>query len=91
MKVAIIGAGLVAKTFHIPAFQACEGVKITAIYDRKPEKAKALADAVGAEPFSDYDELLRHGDIDAVSICTPNRPSLPDGSEGRQGSEEYIS
>ena len=70
MKVAIIGAGLVAKTFHIPAFQACEGVKITAIYDRKPEKAKALADAVGAEPFSDYDELLRHGDIDAVSICT---------------------
>ena len=42
MRVAVIGAGLVAKTFHVPAFLACPGVEISAVYDRRLEKAEAL-------------------------------------------------
>lgn len=70
MKLAIIGAGLVAKTFHIPSFLNCPGVEITAIYDRKEAKARALAEPLGAKVYTDYDKLLSDGDIDAVSICT---------------------
>lgn len=70
MKLAIIGAGLVAKTFHIPAFLNCPGVEITAIYDRKEAKAQALASPLGAAVYTDYDRLLAESGVDAVSICT---------------------
>ena len=70
MKIAIIGAGLVAQTFHIPAFLSHEGVEITAIYDRKLEKAKKVAEPLRAKAYDDYDELLKDENVDAVSICT---------------------
>ena len=70
MRVAVIGAGLVAKTFHVPAFLACPGVEISAVYDRRLEKAEALAAPLGAKAFTDYGELLRSGAADAVTICT---------------------
>ena len=70
MKLAIIGAGLVAQTFHIPAFLSHEGVEITAIYDRRIEKAEAVAEPLGAKAYDDYDELLKDENVDAVSICT---------------------
>lgn len=70
MRLAIIGAGLVARSFHIPAFLKCGDVEIAAIYDRKEEKAKALADPLGAKVYTDYNKLLSDPDIDAVSICT---------------------
>ena len=69
MKLAIIGAGVIAQTRHVSAFQA-NGVEIAAIYDRRAEKAHALADPLGAKAYTDYDELLRESDVDAVSICT---------------------
>lgn len=70
MKLAIIGAGLVAQTFHIPAFLSHKGVEITAIYDRRMEKAIKVAEPLGAKAYDDYDELLKDENVDAVSICT---------------------
>ena len=69
MKVGIIGAGLIAQTRHVPALLA-NGVEITAVYDRKAEKAHALADPLGAKAYTDYNELLRDSNVDTVSICT---------------------
>lgn len=70
MKLAIIGAGLVAKTFHIPSFQRCRDVQITAVCDMYEPAAAAMAGPLGAKVYTDYRELLRDADVDAVSICT---------------------
>lgn len=70
MKLAIIGAGLVAKTYHIPSFLRCKDVNITAICDVYEPAAQALAEPLGAKVYTDYRELLNDPDIDAVSICT---------------------
>ena len=69
MKIAIIGAGLIAQTRHVPALLA-NGVEITAVYDRRAEKAHAMADPLGAQAYTDYHELLKDENVDAVSICT---------------------
>lgn len=69
MKLAIIGAGVIAQTRHVPAFLS-NGVEITAVYDRRAEKAHTIADPLNAKVYTDYDELLRTGDADNVSICT---------------------
>lgn len=70
MNLAIIGAGLAAQTFHIPAFSGCEGVQIAAVYDRNGDKARSAAARAGARPYTDYGELLKDPGVDAVSICT---------------------
>ncbi len=69
MKIAIIGAGLVARTFHVPSFLNC-GAEITAVYDRKEAKAVEMAAPLGAKAYTDYAELLKDANVDAVSICT---------------------
>lgn len=70
MKLAIIGAGLVARTFHVPAFLRCKNVQITAVCDVNEPAAKAMAEPLGAAVYTDYQELLRSSDVDTVSICT---------------------
>ena len=70
MKLAIIGAGLVAKTFHIPAFLRCKDVQITAVCDVYEPAASAMAEPLGAAVYTDFQEMLHCADVDTVTICT---------------------
>jgi predicted dehydrogenase len=47
VSVGIIGAGEIARKFHIPVLVNMPDVKIAWIYDKRPESAKALAHAYG--------------------------------------------
>ena len=50
-----------------------DNVEIVATCDILPERAEEIARLVGAEhTFTDYRELLKLPEIDAVDICTPN-------------------
>jgi len=40
INVAIIGAGEIVKTFHLPAWKKIKGIKIVGIVDKKVNKAK---------------------------------------------------
>ncbi|WP_018931209.1 Gfo/Idh/MocA family protein [Gracilibacillus lacisalsi] len=75
LKVALIGAGGIATDVHIPAYRKVpEQVEIVAIADVAYEKAKAVASEHGIQAaFDDYHTMLRETDIDAVSVCVPNK------------------
>lgn len=75
LRVAIIGAGSIARTAHIPAYLSLpEEVDIVGIYARNPGKGKAVAESFGiASHFSDHLEMLRTLRPDLVSVCVPNR------------------
>jgi UDP-N-acetyl-2-amino-2-deoxyglucuronate dehydrogenase len=47
-------------------------VKLVAVADIVPERAKAVADQYGIDAHGSLEELLARPDIDAVSICTPS-------------------
>ncbi|MDX8044511.1 Gfo/Idh/MocA family oxidoreductase [Gracilibacillus sp. S3-1-1] len=75
LKVGLIGAGGIATSVHIPAYQKlAEQVEIVAVADVVYDKAKSVANEHGINlAFSDYGEMLKELDMDAVSICVPNK------------------
>lgn len=75
LRVAIIGAGNIARTAHIPAYlNLPEEVEVVGIYARNPEAGKAVAESFGIRNhFSDHREMLRTLKPDLVSVCVPNR------------------
>ncbi|MGH8849521.1 MAG: Gfo/Idh/MocA family protein [Casimicrobiaceae bacterium] len=69
-RVGIVGVGFGAQV-HLPAFRS-EGWDVVALCSRHREKATAAARAAGVDAVhTDPLELVRRGDIDAVSISTP--------------------
>lgn len=74
LKVAIIGCGTIANNAHIPAYMGNPKAEIVAFCDIIPERAEKAVEQYGVgRAVVDYHELLNDQEIDAVSICTPNR------------------
>ena len=65
IRVALVGAGKIARDQHVPALAATEGVELTAVADPN-------GSIEGVVHFETLDEMLasKH-QIDAVAICTP--------------------
>ncbi len=73
LKVGIIGTGKIAKT-HIKSYLNDENAEIVALCDIKPGRAQEKADMYNLKVacFTDYKELLKMEEIDAVSVCVWN-------------------
>ena len=67
---AVLGAGFMGGT-HARAFARIPNVRVIGVSSRSADKAAALAQAVGAEPFTDALALLHDPRVDAVSITLP--------------------
>ncbi len=78
LKVGLIGGGNIARNRHAPAWQKLAGqAQITAVSDVVETAATATAEQVataGTTPaiYTDYHQLIRKADIDAVDICLPH-------------------
>ncbi|MBQ5363119.1 MAG: Gfo/Idh/MocA family oxidoreductase, partial [Clostridia bacterium] len=73
-KVAVIGCGTIANSAHIPAYMNNPEVEIKYFCDIIPEKAQAAVEKYGCgTAIVDYHEILDDPEIEAVSVCTPNR------------------
>ncbi len=64
-------------TEHLKAYVANPSCRVVAIGSRTKEGAAAKARQVGLDPdeigiYDDYDALLAHPGLDALSICTPH-------------------
>lgn len=72
LQIGIIGAGGIARSRHLPAFQQIENVRVAAVFDTDLSKAGAAAEAFDIPAVcSTVEELLEH--VEAVIICTPNK------------------
>jgi predicted dehydrogenase len=73
VRVAVIGAGAVAQSAHLPALRRLPGVEIAAICDNDLSKAQALASRFGVpDSYDDIEEIIRYARADVVAVCTPN-------------------
>ena len=78
LRIGIVGAGAIARARHIPCFQQHPDATVVAIAD----VSQLLVDRVMAEfgiPFgyTNYEEMFETENLDAISICTPNRFHAP--------------
>ena len=73
LRVGIAGTGAITQVAHLPVLHALRGVQISALCDNDLPKARALASRFEVPyVFDDIEDLLAHGDVDAVAICSPN-------------------
>jgi UDP-N-acetylglucosamine 3-dehydrogenase len=77
LKVGVIGCGSIAKYRHLPEYKLNKNVEIVAVCDIVAERAEKIAEEYGAKAFSDYKEVLKLEDIDAISVCLPNYLHAP--------------
>ena len=74
MKVAVIGCGTIANGQHIPAYMANPKAEIKYFCDILPERAEAAVNKYGCGiAVTDYKQVLADPEVEAVSVCTPNR------------------
>lgn len=74
MKVAVIGCGTIANAQHIPAYMKNEEAEIKYFCDIIPERAEAAVEKYGCgKAVTDYREVLADEEIEAISVCTPNK------------------
>ncbi len=70
LRIGVIGVGFGTKV-HVPGFQS-EGVEVVALCARRRESVERAAGELGIpHVYTDYREMLRQADLDAVSIVTP--------------------
>ncbi|HLQ70715.1 MAG TPA: Gfo/Idh/MocA family oxidoreductase [Bacillota bacterium] len=74
LRIGIIGAGGIARDVHIPNYLKQDNVTIVAVADIVLKNAEQLAEEFDIEHvFTDYKDMLKSINLDAVSVCTPNK------------------
>ncbi len=74
VKIGVIGCGTIANAAHIPAYMKNPDVEIKYFCDILPERAAAAVEKYGCgQAVEDYHVVIGDPEIDAVSVCTPNK------------------
>jgi predicted dehydrogenase/threonine dehydrogenase-like Zn-dependent dehydrogenase len=74
IKVALVGAGNLARWAHLPNLQKISGASLRAVYSANGARGKSYAMRFKADYCaSDYDEILRDPEVDAVLIVSRNQ------------------
>ena len=77
-RVALIGLGGIAHLSHLAAFSETEGAKLVAGCDIDRKKFPLAEKKVGLSDFyTDYHEMFRKEQLDAVVVGTPNATHMP--------------
>ena len=78
VTVAVIGCGTIACNEHLPAYSKNPMAKVKYVVDIKPDAARELAEKYNVPYFvTDYREVLKDKEVEAVSVCTPNYTHAP--------------
>lgn len=72
LRVGLIGAGLIARQAHIPAWADNDGAELAWIVDNREEAVRQTAEEWEIPNWTtDYRDLLASKEVDAVDICLP--------------------
>lgn len=74
LRMAIIGAGQIARVTHIPNYRLMDEVELVGICDTRIEAAESLAQEYGIPNYYDsHIQMIEELRPDAVTICVPNK------------------
>jgi predicted dehydrogenase len=78
LRVGIIGAGGIARGYHLPAYAHCANTQVVAACDVNAAALDEMRQAHQiARTYGRYQDLLAAEDLDIVSICTSNDMHYP--------------
>jgi len=77
IRLGIIGTGQIGKS-HIQGYREISDAEIVAVADIREDEAQRVAKEHGIpHVYTDYHEILKRDDIDAVDVCLHNRLHAP--------------
>ncbi|MFE0351680.1 Gfo/Idh/MocA family protein [Streptomyces griseoluteus] len=71
LRMGVLGCADIARRRMLPAFEAADGIEITAVASRDAARAADVAERYGCRPVDSYARLLGMDDVDAVYIPLP--------------------
>lgn len=78
LRVGVVGCGQIAQSAHLPNYARFPEVELIAVADCHRTRAEQCARRFGAPmAFDSFESLLQTADVDAVSICVPNKFHAP--------------
>jgi len=78
LRIGIVGAGNIAQSAHMPAYQKRDDVEIVAFADINLERAQEAAKKFNVpHAFASVEEMLANVDVDIVDICVWNGGHAP--------------
>ncbi len=94
LGVAVYGAGWVS-TEHLKAFRRNPHCEVVAVGSRRESSAREKAAMAGCDCsvlgfFTEFDDLLAHPGVDAVSICTPNHLHVEEAVKAAAAGKHFI-
>ena len=72
LRIGVIGLGFFGSR-HARIYAAHPAAELLAVCDRDAAARSRVGDQFGVAAYADYQQLLHHPGIDAVSICLPDR------------------
>ena len=75
LRVGVIGLGWFGQR-HSRVYHENATAELVAVCDLNEDRTAAIAAQTGAQPYSNFEALLARPDLDAVSICLPDRQHL---------------
>src|SRR5690606_4672870 len=72
LRIGVIGLGFFGSR-HARIYAAHPAAELVAVCDRDAAARSRVGDHFGVAAYADYQQLLHHPGIDAVSICLPDR------------------
>lgn len=78
IRIGFIGVGNIAQNAIMPAYLKQSDVEIVAVCDLKEARAREVAERHGIpHVYTDFNEMVKRDDIDAISVCTWNNSHAP--------------
>ncbi len=78
LRVGVVGCGQIAENAHLPNFACHPDVELVAVADRNWERVEHCSHRFGASlVFGSFEAMLEAANLDAVSICVPNKFHAP--------------
>jgi predicted dehydrogenase len=78
LRIGLAGVGAIAQLAHLPVLSRMRGVKVAALCDNDGPKAGAIAERFEVpDVFTDFEDMLEAGVIDAAVVATPNHLHEP--------------
>jgi UDP-N-acetylglucosamine 3-dehydrogenase len=70
VRIGLVGAGFMGGV-HLNAYANIPEVEVVGVADASRENATAVAESIGARPYTSYDELVSAEDVEVVDVCLP--------------------
>ena len=92
IRIALVGAGGIARWAHLPSLRAIPGAVVRAVYSSSGVRGKSYAKRYGAAYCTtDYDDVLRDPEIDAVLVVSRNQLHAPQALQAlRAGKHVFV-